>query len=121
MLAAIAHPLTSLAPVVTASNYHDGWSYQGGAFEQWLNESGTSGLARDTLVKQRQKPGLHRKRRPRRVLPGEAPPPQIDSRLRQSDVIEVQNAIRVAQEIMLFSSIAKYAWSQSVHDPRIPV
>src|SRR5258708_5029269 len=36
MLAAIAHPphLAGICPVVTASNYHDGWTYQGGAFEQ---------------------------------------------------------------------------------------
>ena len=51
MLTAIAHPphLAGLCPVVTASNYHDGWTYQGGAFEQWFNESWTSGLAQDTL------------------------------------------------------------------------
>jgi putative CocE/NonD family hydrolase len=51
MLAAIAHPphLAGICPVVTASNYHDGWTYQGGAFEQWFNESWTSGLAEDTL------------------------------------------------------------------------
>jgi putative CocE/NonD family hydrolase len=51
MLAAIAHPphLAGICPVVTASNYHDGWTYQGGAFEQWFNESWTSGLAQDTL------------------------------------------------------------------------
>ncbi|HUI42378.1 MAG TPA: CocE/NonD family hydrolase [Terriglobia bacterium] len=51
MLAAIAHPphLAGIFPVVTASNYHDGWTYQGGAFEQWFNESWTSGLAQDTL------------------------------------------------------------------------
>ena len=51
MLAAIAHPphLAGLCPVVTASNYHDGWTYQGGAFEQWVNESWTSGLAQDTF------------------------------------------------------------------------
>jgi putative CocE/NonD family hydrolase len=50
MLAAIAHPphLAGICPVVTASNYHDGWTYQGGAFEQWFNESWTSGLAQDT-------------------------------------------------------------------------
>jgi len=35
--------------VVTASNYHENWTYQGGAFEQWFNESWTSGLAQDTL------------------------------------------------------------------------
>jgi putative CocE/NonD family hydrolase len=51
MLAAMGHPphLAGICPVVTASNYHDGWTYQGGAFEQWFNESWTSGLAQDTL------------------------------------------------------------------------
>jgi hypothetical protein len=51
MLTAIAHPphLVGIFPVVTASNYHDGWTYQGGAFEQWFNESWTSGLVQDTL------------------------------------------------------------------------
>jgi putative CocE/NonD family hydrolase len=36
MLAAIAHPphLAGICPVVTASNYHENWTYQGGAFEQ---------------------------------------------------------------------------------------
>jgi putative CocE/NonD family hydrolase len=53
MLAAIAHPphLVGICPGVTASNYHDGWTYQGGAFEQWFSESWTSGLAQDTLVR----------------------------------------------------------------------
>ena len=51
VLAAIAHPphLAGICPVVTASNYHENWTYQGGAFEQWFNESWTSGLAQDTL------------------------------------------------------------------------
>jgi putative CocE/NonD family hydrolase len=51
MLAAVAHPphLAGICPVVTASNYHENWTYQGGAFEQWFNESWTSGLAQDTL------------------------------------------------------------------------
>ncbi len=51
MLAAINHPphLAGICPIVTASNYHNGWTYQGGAFEQWFNESWTSGLAQDTL------------------------------------------------------------------------
>jgi uncharacterized protein len=54
MLAAIAHPphLAGICPVVTASNYHDGWTYQGGAFEQWFNESWTTGLAQDTVLHQ---------------------------------------------------------------------
>ena len=51
MLAAVAHPphLAGICPVVTASNYHDGWTYQGGAFEQWFDQSWTSGLSQDTL------------------------------------------------------------------------
>ncbi len=51
MLAAIARPphLAGICPIVTASNYHENWTYQGGAFEQWFNESWTSGLAQDTL------------------------------------------------------------------------
>jgi putative CocE/NonD family hydrolase len=51
MLAAIAHPphLAGICPIVTASNYHENWTYQGGAFEQWFNESWTSGLAQNTL------------------------------------------------------------------------
>ena len=51
MLTAIVHPphLAGICPVVTASNYHSNWTYQGGAFEQWFNESWTSGLAQDTL------------------------------------------------------------------------
>ena len=50
MLEAIAHPphLAGICPVVTASNYHENWTYQGGAFEQWFNQSWTSGLAQDT-------------------------------------------------------------------------
>ena len=54
MLAAIAHPphLAGICPVVTASNYHDGWTYQSGALEQWFDESWTSGLAYDTLARQ---------------------------------------------------------------------
>src|ERR1039458_2044556 len=51
MLAAIGHPphLAGICPVVTASNYHENWTYQGGAFEQWFNESWTSSLAQDTF------------------------------------------------------------------------
>jgi hypothetical protein len=52
MLAAIVHPphLAGICPVITGSNYHDNWTYQGGAFEQWFNESWTSlVLAPDTF------------------------------------------------------------------------
>ncbi len=51
MLAAIAQPphLTAIAPNMTASNYHNGWTYQGGAFEQWFDQNWTSQLAGNTL------------------------------------------------------------------------
>ena len=54
MLAAVTHPphLAGICPVVTASNYHENWTYQGGAFAQWFNESWTSGLAQDTFNRQ---------------------------------------------------------------------
>jgi uncharacterized protein len=54
MLAAITHPphLAGICPVVTSSNYHASWTYQGGAFEQWFDESWASGLAQDTLDRQ---------------------------------------------------------------------
>src|SRR5205814_6334736 len=41
MLAAIAAPphLGGIAPNVTASNYHNGWTYQNGAFEQWFDQN----------------------------------------------------------------------------------
>ena len=54
MLAAISHPphLAGICPVVTASNYHENWTYQGGAFEQWFNESWTASLAQDTFYRQ---------------------------------------------------------------------
>jgi putative CocE/NonD family hydrolase len=54
MLAAIGHPphLAGICPIVTASNYHENWTYQGGAFEQWFNESWTSGLAQNTAARQ---------------------------------------------------------------------
>lgn len=53
MLAAIAHPphLAGICPEITASNYHENWTYQGGAFEQWFGESWTTGLAEDTVTR----------------------------------------------------------------------
>jgi uncharacterized protein len=53
MLAAIAQPphLAAIAPNVTASNYHDGWTYQSGAFEQWFDQNWTSQLAQNTLTR----------------------------------------------------------------------
>src|ERR1700674_559349 len=58
-LAAIASPphLAGISPDVTASNYHDGWTYQGGAFEQWFDESWTTGLAENTMERRAQSGG----------------------------------------------------------------
>jgi putative CocE/NonD family hydrolase len=58
-LAAMARPphLAGICPTVTASNYHDGWTYQGGAFEQWFNESWTMGLAMNTMRRRVEKSG----------------------------------------------------------------
>jgi len=55
-LAAIASPphLAGIAPHVTASNYHDGWTYQGGALEQWFDESWATGLTQNTLYRSAQ-------------------------------------------------------------------
>lgn len=51
MLAAIARPphLAGIFPIITTSNYHEDWTYQGGAFQQWFDEEWTTGLAEDTL------------------------------------------------------------------------
>src|SRR5207245_535029 len=51
MLAAIAHPphLAGICPVVTGSNYHENWTYHGGALEQWFDQNWTTQLATNTL------------------------------------------------------------------------
>ena len=63
-LAAISAPphLAAIAPNVTASNYHDGWTYQGGAFELGFNMSWTLlqltlGQLQDPLRGQEHPPG----------------------------------------------------------------
>jgi uncharacterized protein len=57
LLAAIGKPphLAGICTVATASNYHENWAYQGGAFEQWFAETWISGLAENTLVRQLRK------------------------------------------------------------------
>jgi uncharacterized protein len=51
MLAASVKPphLVAIHPVVTASDYYEGWTYQGGALMQWFTSSWATGLAEDTL------------------------------------------------------------------------
>jgi putative CocE/NonD family hydrolase len=43
--------LKAIAPAITASNYHEGWAYQGGAFELGFNMSWTLGLAQNTAAR----------------------------------------------------------------------
>src|SRR5713226_3744456 len=51
MLAAMAKPphLEAIFPYVTASEYYECWTYQGGAFAQGFASSWSSGLVIDTL------------------------------------------------------------------------
>jgi len=51
MLAAMERPphLVAVFPYVTASDYYEGWTYQGGALMQWFASSWASSLAVDTL------------------------------------------------------------------------
>lgn len=43
--------LRAIAPAITGSNYHHGWTYQGGAFELGFNLSWTLGLAQNTATR----------------------------------------------------------------------
>lgn len=46
--------LKAMAPSITASDYHDGWTYQGGAFSLFFNVSWTTvALAPDRLMRER--------------------------------------------------------------------
>jgi uncharacterized protein len=60
MLAAASNPphLAGIFPYVTAAEYYEGWTYEGGALMQWFASSWSSGLAVDTL--QRKTSGLIR-------------------------------------------------------------
>ena len=51
MLAAAAKPpqLVAIFPYITASDYYEGWTYQGGALMRWFASSWASGLSIDTL------------------------------------------------------------------------
>lgn len=51
MLAASSNPphLVGIFPYVTAAEYYEGWTYEGGALMQWFASSWTSGLAVDTV------------------------------------------------------------------------
>ena len=51
MLAAIAAPphLAGILPVITGSNYHENWTYQGGALAQSFDQGWTTYFTSDTL------------------------------------------------------------------------
>lgn len=74
-LAALTRPphLLAIQPTYTASNYHEGWVYQGGALEQWFVQSWSSGLSMDTLgraVKKAIGPEMQAKHLPLKDFPG---------------------------------------------------
>jgi putative CocE/NonD family hydrolase len=45
--------IEAVAPHVTASDYHDGWTYQGGAFNYYFNYSWATGLTAETATRRR--------------------------------------------------------------------
>jgi putative CocE/NonD family hydrolase len=57
MLAAIATPphLAGICPVITGSNYHENWTYQGGALAQSFDQGWTTYFAEDTLDRRARK------------------------------------------------------------------
>jgi hypothetical protein len=71
MLAASSNPphLVGIFPYVTAAEYYEGWTYEGGALMQWFASSWTSGLAVDTV--QRKTAGRNRAQEWVKTLPVE--------------------------------------------------
>jgi putative CocE/NonD family hydrolase len=45
--------IEAIAPHVTASDYHDGWTYQGGAFNYYFNYSWATGLTAEIAARRR--------------------------------------------------------------------
>lgn len=58
-LAATANPpaLKAMVPTITSSGYHEGWTYQGGAFQQGFIQFWSAGLAVETLGRLSDAPG----------------------------------------------------------------
>ena len=71
MLAASSKPphLVGIFPYVTAMEYYEGWTYEGGALMQWFASSWSSGLAEDTV--RRKTAGLNRSKQWVEQLPAE--------------------------------------------------
>jgi putative CocE/NonD family hydrolase len=71
MLAASSNPphLVGIFPYVTAMEYYEGWTYEGGALMQWFASSWTSGLTEDTV--RRKTAALNRSRQWIEQLPAD--------------------------------------------------
>jgi uncharacterized protein len=71
MLAASSNPphLVGIFPYVTAMEYYEGWTYEGGALMQWFASSWTSGLTEDTV--RRKTAALNRSRQWVEQLPAD--------------------------------------------------
>jgi uncharacterized protein len=52
-LAATAQPpaLKAIVPTITSSDYYEGWTYQGGAFQQGFIQFWTAGMATETITR----------------------------------------------------------------------
>jgi hypothetical protein len=63
-LTATAAPpaLKAIVPTITASDYYEGWTYQGGAFQQGFIQFWTAGMATETLARLTDAPSAARKK-----------------------------------------------------------
>ena len=46
-----APALKAIVPTITASDYYEGWTYQGGAFQQGFIQFWTAGMAAETITR----------------------------------------------------------------------
>ena len=53
----IAPALKAIVPTITASDYYEGWTYQGGAFQQGFIQFWTTGMATETITRLTDAPG----------------------------------------------------------------
>lgn len=63
-LAATAQPpaLKVIVPTITSSDYYEGWTYQGGAFQQGFIQFWTAGMATETITRLNEAPSDVRKK-----------------------------------------------------------
>ena len=104
-LSAISQPphLAAIAPNVTASNYHEGWTYQGGAFELGFNVSWT--MLQLTLANFEN------------IASGKSVPPESRDKLARA-VDSMQESFRaspVSEFPFLKGGLAKYFYDWAAH------